>query len=331
MIMNQSINKLKIKQILISQSHNPSYNLSFEEYLTESCKDVLYLWRNEPTVVIGRNQNPFKECNIQAIEKDNVHLVRRRSGGGAVFHDLGNLNFTLITEKSPDCIDNNFAFIEDVLSSVGIYAQHSGRNDIIANGKKISGNAFFENEKIFCQHGTLLISSDLQRLSKYLKPSKLKLQSKGVDSVKSRVCNICDIDSSIDVQKIIDAFIKALNCEVQYINSSDIENLASLEEKIKRYNSWDWVYSQAPQYNICFEKRFSDGIISAELFIDSGIIKNACISSDSIYFESLEAFSNSLLENEFKLSAIENKLDEFIKNESVRKNLDELFKQILTK
>ena len=321
---------MNIEKVIISLCHDPAFNLSFEEYLNDLGKNVLYLWQNEPTVVIGRNQNPYRECNLKALKDDNVHLMRRKSGCGAVFHDLCNLNFTLITEKSPDCVDKNFQFVKDVLSSLNIEAQQSGRNDIIANGKKISGNAFFENEKIFCQHGTLLISADLKRLENYLTVSKLKLESKGIESVKSRVCNLCDIDSSIDVQKVIDAFIKTADCEVQYLNSSDIEKLPTLRDKIERYNSWAWVFSQAPQYNISFEKRFNDGIISAELFIDSGIIKSARISSDSIYFESLEDFSKSLSGEEFKLLNIESKIEKFIKSEKTRENLKELFKSNLT-
>ena len=320
---------MNIEKVIISLCHDPAYNLSFEEYLNENANNILYLWQNEPTVVIGRNQNPFRECNLKAIEKDNIHLIRRKSGGGAVFHDLGNLNFTLITDRSPDCTDKNFAFIKDVLSSLGIESEQSGRNDINSNGKKISGNAFFENEKIFCQHGTLLISSELSRLSQYLTASKLKLQSKGIESVKSRVCNLCDIDSSITVQRVIDAFTEKSHCKAEYINAQEIKALPTLDKKIERYNSWDWVYSEAPQYNISFEKRFSDGIICAEFFIDSGLIKAARISSDSIYFESLDDFSNSLLDLQFKYSEIKNKIDEFIKSEKTRENLTELFKSNL--
>lgn len=321
---------MNLSRIIISQCHDPAYNLAFEEYLVDKSFPLLFLWQNEPTVVIGRNQNPYRECNLKEIEKDKVHLIRRRSGGGAVFHDLGNLNFTLITHKSPDCIEKNFAFTVDVLQSLGIEAQISGRNDIEFRGKKISGNAFFENDNIFCQHGTLLISSDLKKLSAYLTASKLKLEAKGIESVRSRVANLNEFVTNITPSDVISAFCKKLNCECDSIDSISMESIDEVKALIQKYNSWEWIYGESPKYNMYFEKRFKSGIIGAELFIESGIINNCRISSDSLIEESLNTFSKALIGKSFKLNSVNNIIISNIKNEQTQKDIKELFEQVLT-
>lgn len=179
-----------------SNTINPYYNLALEEDLFFKCAEdemILYLWKNSNTAVIGKNQNAWRECNVTKIEKDDVVLVRRMSGGGAVFHDTGNLNFTFICHRKNYDVDRQLGVIIDALKPFGIYAKKTGRNDIQVNGKKFSGNAFYQRGERCYHHGTLMVDVDTERLSKYLTVSKAKLQSKGVESVKSRVTNLVEL------------------------------------------------------------------------------------------------------------------------------------------
>ncbi|MEG1126893.1 MAG: lipoate--protein ligase, partial [Oscillospiraceae bacterium] len=183
---------IKHTQIIEADGTNPYRNLAVEEFLTdnvpaETC--ILYLWQNAKTVVIGNNQNAWQECKTQALHEDGGHLARRLSGGGAVFHDDGNLNFTFILPRDDFDIARQSEVIMRAVSSFGVCVERSGRNDILANGQKFSGNAFFRRRNSAYHHGTLLINVDMQNLSHYLNVSAAKLESNGVKSVKSRVCN----------------------------------------------------------------------------------------------------------------------------------------------
>jgi len=199
-----------LHKIYVSKSNNPYFNLAFEEYLVKNAKtedQIYYLWQNDNTVVIGRNQNPWKECAWEKLEEDGGKLVRRLSGGGAVFHDLGNLNFTIIRKDEELQIERNIGLITKALDKFAIEAYFTGKNDMVVEGYKISGNAFVEEEGILCHHGTMLIDADLTKLGNYLKASELKLKSKGIDSVVARVKNLKEFNSEITVEKIIKSFI----------------------------------------------------------------------------------------------------------------------------
>ncbi|MGC4020145.1 MAG: lipoate--protein ligase [Muricomes sp.] len=185
---------------------DPYENLAVEEYLLNQCKEnqcILYLWQNRRTIVIGRNQNAWKECLVEKLENEGGHLVRRLSGGGAVYHDTGNLNFTFLVRKENYDVDRQLEVILKAVRKLGVHAEKSGRNDILAEGKKFSGNAFYEKSGRCYHHGTLMLNVDIGDLSKYLTVSKEKLQSKGVDSVKSRVTNLKEFapDITLDALK----------------------------------------------------------------------------------------------------------------------------------
>ncbi|MFA6904802.1 MAG: lipoate--protein ligase family protein, partial [Sphaerochaeta sp.] len=155
--------------IYLATSHDCAANLAGEAYmLTLEYDHILFLWVNDPCIVIGRYQNPFSECNLKNMEEHNVQLVRRQSGGGAVYHDRGNLCFTLIGNKETTTKEENFSLVLKALANLGLHCELSGRNDILLDGKKISGNAFQTTATKFCHHGTLLVSSDLSVMSNYL-------------------------------------------------------------------------------------------------------------------------------------------------------------------
>ena len=198
---------------------NPYHNLALEEMLLENVEKnecILYLWQNKNTVVIGRNQNSWKECKVEFLEENGGNLVRRLSGGGAVFHDLGNLNFTFLVHKENYSVERQLQVIIKALEKFGLKAEKNGRNDITVDGRKFSGNAFYQLKDNCYHHGTLMVNVNMQDLSKYLNVSKDKLKSKGVDSVKSRVINLSSLCEEITISslkdKLFEAFGEVYNC-----------------------------------------------------------------------------------------------------------------------
>lgn len=321
------------KRIIISNTFDPAYNLALEEYLIECKRDVLYLWQNANTIVIGRNQNPYKECNLRKMNEDGVTLIRRKSGGGAVFHDLGNLNFTIISPKKEDNIENNFNLVNNALKTLKITSVFNGRNDLLVDGKKISGNAFYEKDSIFCHHGTLLIDVDMDRLGNYLTASKLKLESNGIDSVKSRVVNLNDIIKNISVDSVKKALIKEYilnndDIEAEFYSKDDIESNNEIMKRVNRYKSWEWVYGESPSSNITYEEKFDFGIVSLELEVVSGVIKQAKVYTDSIINDDFLKIGDYLKEKEFKKVHIIHAIINSIKSEVIRDSLVKRFKKI---
>ena len=191
---------------------DPYENLALEQTLLERVREnacILYLWQNARTVVIGRNQNPWKECRTALLEEEGGHLARRLSGGGAVFHDLGNLNFTFLMREADYDLDRQLTVIETACRSLGIPVERSGRNDLLADGRKFSGNAFYHHNGRAYHHGTLMVDVDLEMVQRYLSPSKAKLAAKGVDSVRSRVVNLREFLPDLTVERLSDALTAA--------------------------------------------------------------------------------------------------------------------------
>ena len=204
-----------IRRLLVcrSRSFDPYENLALEEALLSRVGEgelILYLWQNEGTVVIGRNQNPWKECRTALLAEEGGHLARRLSGGGAVFHDRGNLNFTFLMNEADYDLPRQLTVLERACRSLGIPAQRSGRNDLLAEGRKFSGNAFYKHNGKAYHHGTLMLDVDLERVSRYLSPSKAKLAAKGVDSVRSRVVNLREFVPELTIDRLADALVDAL-------------------------------------------------------------------------------------------------------------------------
>lgn len=319
------------RRLIISNMTNPYYNLALEEYLIERGQACLYLWQNNKTIVIGRNQNPYRECNIERIRADGINLVRRRSGGGAVYHDLGNLNFTIISKLGEDNIQENFKLVNRALARLGIKSEFNGRNDILVGTRKISGNAFYEDGDIFCQHGTLLIDLDIDRLGNYLTVSKLKLESKGIKSVKSRVSNLKDLDQSISVARVKEALIAEYggqDLEPIYYKRQDLEGQPRLMDKVRKYGSWDWVYGESPESNMCLEKKYDWGIINFDFLLGSGKILRASIDTDSIIEDNFQALARGLEGLDFRSENIVETIERYIGNPAIRQDLINEFKNI---
>jgi lipoate-protein ligase A len=266
----------------------PYKNLAVEEYLLLHCEPdecILYLWQNQHTIVIGRNQNAWKECLVSKLEEDGGHLTRRLSGGGAVYHDLGNLNFTFLVDKKNYNVDKQLEVIIKAVKKLGIDAEKSGRNDVLADGKKFSGNAFYEQGSHCYHHGTLMVHVNLGELSKYLTVSKDKLKSKGVDSVKSRVTNLTEFAPEMTIEDLKaalkEAFEEVYGHKAKTITTADL-NQEELRKSEERFSSWEWLYGRKLEFQYELSNRFSWGGLSIQLQVDAGKISDAAAYSDSL-------------------------------------------------
>lgn len=319
-------------KLYLSESFDPKFNLSVEEWLMD-CSEindvVLFLWQNENTIVIGRNQNPYKECDVKRLEEDRVQLVRRLSGGGAVYHDLGNLNFTFIASDGNYNLESNMSIILDAVSQFGINGHFNGRNDLLADERKFSGNAFVSDKGFNCHHGTLLVDVDLDKLSEYLTVSPLKLQSKGIDSVSSRVVNLKELSPQITIGHLKDALIKCFNKFYQAKAQPIIlkENIIDVAAYIKKYSSWKWNYSESPDFTISVEDRFDWGIIEINLDVSDGVIQNCKVFTDAVIAVDFKSLEEGFKQKSFKESSLLEGIENTIINEQIKKDLYSLVRK----
>lgn len=274
--------------LYLGSSHDPHYNLAVEQYLMESVRDgqcVLYLWQNQNTVVIGRNQNPWVECRTTLLQEEGGTLARRLSGGGAVFHDLGNLNFTFLVPQADYDLDRQLTVIQEAVRSLGIRAERSGRNDILADGRKFSGNAFYKNGTQAYHHGTLLVDVDTTRMGRYLSPSKAKLEAKKVDSVRSRVVNLKELNPEITIDKLrtalAEAFAEVYGLPLGTILPGELDEKAV--DAIYQHNrSWEWNFGQKLPFTFQCEGRFPWGGVQIILNVQNGVVEQAKVYSDAM-------------------------------------------------
>nr|WP_312577803.1 lipoate--protein ligase [Sedimentibacter sp.] len=309
-----------------SRSFNPWYNLSLEEYLLENIKKdeiILYLWQNENTVVIGRNQNAWKECAWQQLEEDGGKLARRLSGGGAVYHDLGNLNFTFIMNKEDYNLEKQHSVIIDALSKFNVKADFSGRNDMLIDGKKFSGHAYYTNNDKSYHHGTLMVNSDLEKLGYYLKPSEKKIKSKGIDSVRSRVTNIADTNSEVTIEKLKasmdESFCKIYTGECTYeIYELEVDPLIKIYDK---YSSWEWRFGHSPKFDISYSEKFAWGEFELQLSLKNGEIDDCKIYTDVMDAELFNGLEEKLKGCLLKKDMIKNIIVNFLKDENIKNDL----------
>ena len=268
---------------IYNDSLNPYFNLALEEYmLTRTDMDVFMLWRNHNTIVVGKSQNTAAEINAGYVSENGITVVRRMTGGGAVYHDKGNLNFTFIASGGREWFSDFERFTQPIiraLADMGVTAQASGRNDILIDGCKISGNAQTVYRDRIMHHGTLLYSSDIGKIAGALNVSDVKINSKGIKSIKSRVTNIIDhCNEKPDVLEFKDRIAKSLGLEEYKLTEHDIAETQRLADE--KYSTWDWNYGYSPRYTFKNCLRFDGGVVEAHLDIQQGVITDARLFGD---------------------------------------------------
>ncbi|MBR5236604.1 MAG: lipoate--protein ligase [Clostridia bacterium] len=284
-----------------NKSTDPYFNLAAEEFLmNELSEEVFMLWRNAHTIVIGRNQNTLAEINYDYVKDKGIHVVRRMSGGGAVFHDLGNINFTFIMNSGDD-FSNYAKFTQpviDFLQSLGANAALRGRNDLVIAEKKISGNAQYMHKNRILHHGTLLYDTEQSHLAEALRVSEDKIKSKGIQSVRSRVTNIRPyLNESLSPEAFIERFKDYMTKMVADCQYYDLQpHVADIQRlRDEKYATWDWNFGYSPKYTYHKKKRFSFGEVEVHLDINSSsVIESAKVSGDFFSKKPIEELEAAL-------------------------------------
>lgn len=323
-----------ISKLLLYQSKttDPYTNLATEKLLFDTLPHdsvILYLWQNDNTVVIGKNQNPWAECNCSLMEKDGVRLARRLSGGGAVYHDLGNLNFTFICQSEDYDLEKQLGVIIRACTEAGINAELSGRNDILTNGKKFSGNAFYNSQGRSYHHGTLLISSNTDKLSSYLTPDSDKLRSKGIKSVSSRIINLSELSHGLTPHTMTEymkrAFAKEYLLPLSCCTEPDPKKISELAAD---YSSWEYLYGKTFPFSFEAKEKFSWGGVEIKLDTEKGIIRSVQVYTDAMDHLLSENVSAALSGVRFTESDIRKALNLHLSHE-VAEDLISLIAKIL--
>ena len=294
---------------------DPRINLAIEEYLLRNIlpdDDILLFYINEPSIIIGRNQNTMEEVNADYVAANKIHVVRRLSGGGAVYHDLGNLNFSFIAPNNAGNFTNFRKFtapVIAVLTGLGVNAELSGRNDILVDGRKISGNAQYNVGKRMVSHGTLLFDTDLSKVADALKVKASKIESKGIKSIRSRVANINEfLDNPLSINEFRESLIKHLFADKasvqQYIlTPTDWAGINKLSAE--RYQNWEWNYGKSPAFNLQKVDRLPGGEIDARIEVEKGIITSIKFYGDFFGSKELSELETMLTNIRYQREAIQ--------------------------
>lgn len=282
-------------QIIIGNQYNPFLNLAVESSLLNDGDDdtvTIFLWKNQQTVVYGYNQNPFTECDVETLLSEGGHAARRRTGGGAVYHDLGNLNFSFVAHKKHYDVRKQLEVIQTALGFLGLETEISGRNDLTFDGRKFSGNAFGFYKERRLHHGTILIKTDTGKLTRYLKVNPAKLQKHGVKSVASRIINlseVVDITSDTIIPHLIKAFEQVYEMKPEIVDFNDLLTEDVLKTR-DIFASDEYLFGKWRNFHAKKSAQFPWGLAEIDLHIneEKGIIENISIASDGLEPELIE-------------------------------------------
>lgn len=323
---------------ILNEKTDPRYNLALEEYVLKHLntqEDIILLWQNEPSVIIGRNQNTIEEINSNYIKENDIHVVRRISGGGAVYHDFGNLNYTFVTNNLKDNLNNYRKFTEPViqaLNELGVPAEFSGRNDIVVDGKKFSGNAQSFHRNRMYHHGTILYDANLEMVSKVLQVQLDKIESKGIKSNRSRVTNILPyMNNPMSVKDFKEHLLKyflntdAIQENIIELTPADYNNIERIMNE--KYITWEWNYGESPEFDVVKSRRYAGGKIEFYFNVKDGIIENTKIYGDFLGKRDISEIEQRLIGTTYKEESIrsvfaELPLEEFFYNITLEDLID---------
>ncbi|MEC5423672.1 lipoate--protein ligase [Virgibacillus sp. C22-A2] len=299
---------------------DPYINLALEEYVLQNFGEedtYLLFYINEPSIIVGRNQNTIEEINTEYVDENGIKVVRRLSGGGAVYHDEGNLNFSFITKDDGNSFQNFAKFTQpmvEALNKLGVPAELQGRNDLAANGRKISGNAMFSTKGRMFSHGTLMLDSEIEHVVSALKVNKEKIKSKGIKSIRSRVANISEfLNKEITMDEFKEIILRHV-FEVEdlkdvpryELSDEDWENIQRISQE--RYQNWDWNYGKSPSFNIQESHKFDAGLVDVRLDVKKGMIENCKIYGDFFGVGDVQVIEDKLSGIRHERKAIEEAL-----------------------
>lgn len=313
------------------ETTDPYYNLAVEEYLMKyKSEPIFMLWSNEKCVVIGKNQNAYKEINFDLVKEHNIKVVRRQSGGGAVFHDIGNFNFTFIYNNAKEDFANFTKFVQplvELLNELGVNAKVSGRNDILIDECKISGNAQYNYHDRLLHHGTVIYSLEYSDVMKVLNVDEEKIKSKGISSVKSRITNVIEhMPIKLSIEEFKEKLISKIQLKhpelVNYqLTSEDLEIVKQIEEK---NNSWEYIYGQNPKFEISHKKYVPNvGMIEVYLNIKKGLIQEIKFFGDFFALKDLSEFEKKFIGVKYNSQDIKTVIDQTENFNQYFHNLDQ--------
>lgn len=283
---------------LESTSHNPYWNLATERILTEQAQPgapALFLWSNTDTVVIGLNQDCRAECKVDSMRAEGIFLMRRFSGGGAVWHDLGNVNFSFCCHDADYDVDRQTDVVLRACRKVGIDAVRTGRNDLEAAGCKFSGNAYYQVPGGHCQHGTLLVHCNMSRLGEYLTVSPEKLKKHAVSSVRSRVVNLADLVPGVTIPRLSAALQEAFEAEYGPAETGRLPDRERVEACAALLRSDDWIYGRRIPATQTWKGSFPWGHFELRLVVQQGLIRDARAVTDMLDSSIPHAFAAALI------------------------------------
>ncbi|MBQ2755508.1 MAG: lipoate--protein ligase [Oscillospiraceae bacterium] len=305
-------------RVIYNSSTDPAYNLALEEVMLTACNDdVAMLWRNSPAVIIGRNQNAIEELDLDFVKQNGVSVIRRMTGGGAVFHDLGNINFTFIQRCGSGDFNNYDLFtvpVRDYLRSLGAECELSGRNDLLIDGMKISGNAQTVKKGRILHHGTMLYSADLTRLAGALRARDIKVESKGIKSHRSRVVNIVEkLKQTPEPEQFLIGMLEYFlnNLEGAELSSVSADEKAAAEKlAAEKYGRWEWNFGESPRCEIYNAAKFGFGVVEVSLSVEEGVISELKIYGDFFGEEEISGLEELVKGTRFDGECIREKLEQ---------------------